>query len=489
MDTSIIVLLITILFFAGITILYIRKKNKEKKATADQFLTARGSTGVWQISLSVIAVVMGSWALFGPAEAATMGGITACIGYAVAQGVAVMLFAIIGVKLRRSLPDGSSMTEYVLARYGKPVYIITLLASLFYMAMALTAELGGIAAAVLAVWGIPVWITVIALLVGVVTYVIYGGIRASLFADTLQSIIIIPTLLLAFFVTVAILGGFGNITQATNQIDPQMLNMGNAFGWEYSLSLVIAICAANLFDQAFWQRTYACKDNKTVRKGFLSAGIIIIPLILICGLFGIMAVATSTVTNPSIALFELIMATAPSWLITVILVLALALVMSTAGACINAISSLLSCEVKRMKPKMSSKSLIRNARIIAIIVAIIGAYVATMQYSVLYLFLVADLICAAAVFPVFFGLYAKRLSGWTATVSIIIGIVVGALLFPDPTYATGNLLYSFSLAIGVPIVICLILHRVGKPTDMDKLNEKIVIIKEQEEEIKKELTL
>ena len=53
----------------------------------------------------------------------------------------------------------------------------------------------------------------------------------------------------------------------------------------------------------------------------------------------------------------------------------------------------------------------------------------------MYLFLLADLLCCAAVFPVFYGFYKKSLKEKYLIISIIIGLFIGLLLFPSPDFS------------------------------------------------------
>jgi Na+(H+)/acetate symporter ActP len=116
-------------------------------------------------------------------------------------------------------------------------------------------------------------------------------------------------------------------------------------------------------------------------------------------------------------------------------------------------------------------------------------YIASQGYSVLYLFLIADLVCAAALFPVFYGLYSKRLAGAAAMLSALAGLVVGALFFPNPDFGAwnelpgaGRLVISFGAALGVSGVLSIafgIVARVLLPEatfDFSRLREKVGLI-------------
>ena len=67
---------------------------------------------------------------------------------------------------------------------------------------------------------------------------------------------------------------------------------------------------------------------------------------------------------------------------------------------------------------------------------------ASKGYSILYLFLLADLFCCAFVLTVFCSFYNKNINEKTAYTSIIIGLIGGFLMFPSPDF-------SKSLLVGV----------------------------------------
>ena len=56
----------------------------------NNYLVANRSVGAFSLSTSLVASALGAWILFGPASAATWGGIGAVIGYAL--GTACLLY-------------------------------------------------------------------------------------------------------------------------------------------------------------------------------------------------------------------------------------------------------------------------------------------------------------------------------------------------------------------------------------------------------------
>ena len=51
-----------------------------------------------------------------------------------------------------------------------------------------------------------------------------------------------------------------------------------------------------------------------------------------------------------------------------------------------------------------------------------------------YFFLFADLLCCAAVFPIFYGMFKGDIDEKLSLISVIIGLISGLLLFPNQTF-------------------------------------------------------
>ena len=468
--------LFTVVAFTFIGVIYIYKTGQQIK-TVDDYLTARKTLTTWPATTTILASIMGAWILFSPAESGTWGGITAFGGYAVAQALVIILYAVLGPRLRHLAPQGSTLPEYVYYRYGKVMYTVVLIVSVFYMAVFLAAELTGIALAVYLITGTPLWVTALLVGGGTLVYTTYGGIRGTIFTDTIQAFIFIPTLLLAFAATVFALGGTASVVSRVQELDPSLLGLKHVGAWQFAATLMIAIIAANLFHQGFWSRVYACRDDTVVRKSFLIAGLLVVPIVIVAGFFGLMAVAEGTLTSPSTALFEVVLRTTPQWVINVVLILAIALVMSSADTLINGITSVFTVDIARYRKDISPVRLIFYARVITGGICAVVIMVASQGYSVLYLFFIADLVCAAAAFPTFYGLYSRHFPGWAAVVATVTGILTGAIFFPDPAFTRGNLLISFAVAFFIPTILTLALSKRGPEIQLDELKVKVHDVK------------
>lgn len=439
--------------------------------SAEDYVSARYTAGAWETGASLFAAGLGAWILFSPPEAAARTGIVALGGYALGSALAIGAFLWVGPRIRELLPQGHALTEFALHRFGRGMHALVLGVTAFYMFIYLTAELTAAGHAVNALTGIPRPAAVLVVLLATLAYTAYGGLRATLATDVVQAAVLVPLLLLVTAALTAAAGGLSHITAALGQRAPELLDPASPAGWQTALTLVIAILGANLFNQGTWQRVWVCRDLRTLRAALAWSALATLPVIVLAGWIGLLAQAGGVLKNPSAALFDLMAAQAPGWVTLAVLVLAITLVMSTADTLLNALVSLFAVEAARLGYR--GGRLLSLSRWWTLLPAALAAAVAIRGYSVLYLFLIADLVCVAAAVPTFYGLYRARLSGPAAALTGLAGMVAGAWLFPDPGFTRGNLLLSFILAGAVPLVLCALAGRFSAPFDLASLRQRV----------------
>lgn len=102
---------------------------------------------------------------------------------------------------------------------------------------------------------------------------------------------------------------------------------------------------------------------------------------------------------------------------------------------VNAISSLIIVDGKATFNLDKKTNYLNLSKLIIIVLSIIAFVIASKGFSVLYLFLLADLFCCAFVVTVFYSFYNKQINEKTAYISIIVGLIGGFLLFPAPDFS------------------------------------------------------
>lgn len=399
--------------------------------SVEDYISARDSAGTGTLTATLVASGMGAWILLSPAEAgAAFGGITAVLGYAVGSALPMVVYAVVGPRIRQLIPAGHTLTEYTYARFGRAMYGYVLVVSIGYMFVFLAAEMTGITGALALVAGVPMWQTAGLIGAFVLAYTTYGGLRASIFTDTVQALVILPLLAVSFGVALLELGGTHAVYETVTASNPQLLDLGFVTGVKSGVYIAVSVLGAEMLNQAWWQRVYAAENERVLTRSFLVTAVAIVPMVFLAGLFGLAASGLGLVDgNASIAFFLVVTEVFPDAVVLGIVILAVLLVMSSADTLFNALSSVVTADLPRVLD-LDDDTLTTSARILTVVVALASIVIGAQGYSVLTLFFVADLLAVATFIPLLAGLYARRLSGRGALVASLAGLLVGVLFFP-----------------------------------------------------------
>ncbi len=272
--------------------------------------------------------------------------------------------------MRELIPHGHTLTEFLMARYGRPMYGLALFIMLFYLFIALSAEVTAIAKLVTMLAPVPLWATAAIVMGTTLLYTTYGGLRSSIFTDQVQMMVIVPLLVILCVVGWQAVGGAMPTIEALQAKAPQLLDLTDPVGIKAGLTFFVAILLTGIFHQGNWQRIYAARDARSMRNGFLLGGLLVAPFIFLMGLFGLAFVGLAPQGDSSIALFSVIMPHAPAWFVIALIPLGLSLVMSTADTAISAVSSIIAVDMRRLMPNASSMTMKRLARWLVLLMAI-----------------------------------------------------------------------------------------------------------------------
>ncbi len=415
--------------------------HSKKFQGINNYLTANRNIGLFSLTTSLVASALGAWILFGPASASTWGGIGAVIGYALGTGFPMIFLIYLGKKIRSDFPKGSSLIEYMRQKFGKSLFKLILLMTIFYMFIFLCAEVTAVAVLINYISGKELWITALIVIISTLTYTLYGGLRASIFTDNIQMFVIAVLLL----ITISYITLFNRENFSFEFIEsknPQLLSSSYVPSYTAGLTFFIAVAATNLFHQGNWQRVYAAKNYETLKKGLIISFLIIVPIVFLMGFIGMVSFSVDPSNRPDLGFFTLLLKEQTELLSLLIIVLGLALTISTVDTLVNAISSLFVVDGKATFNFDKKTDYLKLSKYFIIAISIVVFIVASKGFDILYLFLLADLFCCAFVFTVFYSFYNKKINEKIAYISIIVGLIAGFLMFPFPDF-------SKSLFVGV----------------------------------------
>lgn len=451
---------LTFVIIAAVLALFTWIGVRSGRSTDDveDYVVARDSQGARPLTLSFIASGLGAWVLFAVPEVGAFVGLVGIVGYALAVAAPVFAFALLGPRMRQAVPRGHTLTEFVGARFGRPFQVYVIGISILYMFFFVTAELTAVGAVTAILSGLDARVTVLAVAAATVAYTAVGGLRASLRTDRWQAWLILSLAALVAVAVVASLASPGEAFAGSGLVGVELARV------EVAITLIVAVTAANLFHQGYWQRVWAARDDASLARAGLSGGLVSIPIVVVIGILGIVAAgAPLDLGAPPVPFFALV-TNAPAWVGAVVLVLGVALVASSVDTLVNGMTALVAAEHRRIS--------LPQARLVTVLLLLPAILIAWQGYSVLRLFLIADLLCAATVVPALLGLwrhatttaaFAGALAGlagavvpnWIGTGSLVEAMRLATFpnAIPTLTPFAGALLASTIVALAVSLIL------------------------------------
>ena len=379
-----------IIILVILTLIYVR--TTKISSTEKEYFVLSRSENTAGLALSFYASGMGLWILTAPAEVAWWGLGYDVIGYAVSAATPFLLLYFLGSKIAELTPDGATLPQFIQSRYGRTAQIVVSLVAIIYMSAFLIAEFASIIflfPSISETSGIAV-----AVLIGLFTfaYIRKSGFKASYITDRFQGVAIIVLLFILFGVWFS----ENSYADIVNYSKLGGINSFETFSLRSALAVVLAVTAAEIFSQGYWQRTFSAKNSETVKKASLIAGFGAFITILLLGFAGAVG-AGKGLESPTLSFIEQFELSPV--LSILLIVLCTLLVASSIDTLENAISSTISLDILKKGAKEAEYTTLG-----IVVLAIIASTTVTNIFSV---FLVADLFATCLVFPAFYKLKTK----------------------------------------------------------------------------------
>jgi Na+/proline symporter len=375
-----------------ITLLLIYLRTTKIQSSDGEYFVLNKTEGVFGLSLSFYASGMGLWILTSPAEVAWYGLGFDIYGYALSAATPFILIYFFGPKIASLTPDGATLPQFIEKRYGSSAQKVVSIVAVLYMTAFLIAEFASINfifPEIVKISGLT-----ISVLVGFFTflYLNKSGFKASYVTDRFQGLGIIALLSVLF----AIWFSQNSISDLIAYSQLGGINSFETFSFKSALAVVVAVTAAEVFSQGYWQRTFSAENTKSIKSASIYAGLGCFITVLLLGIAGAVG-AGKGIENPTLSFIQqLELSTPMSFLL---LVLCTLLVASSVDTLENAISSTISLDLVK-------KGAI-EARFITAGIVVFSIFCSVYVSNIFNVFLVADLFAVCLVFPTFYKLKNK----------------------------------------------------------------------------------
>lgn len=447
------------------------------KKTFEWFSTAGRNVKSGLIASSVVSAWTWAATLLQSSTVTYEFGIGGLFWYAAGASIQVVLFAILAIELKRKAPYSHTFPEMIFARFGYKAHKVFLFFALITNIIITTMLILGGAAVVNALTGVDMTIATFLIPIGVIIYTIFGGLKATFFADYLNTAFIFCVVLIFVIAIYFINPEIGGIEGMYNKLTQVALTdpvEGNAHGSYLTLASVGALSfgiinivgnfGSVFIDQTYWQRAIASRPKSAIR-GFLIGGLVwfAIPFTLATSL-GLSAISIGISLTPQEIDYGLVAPTAASELLgdlgaILILTVVFTAVTSAGSAQMIAVSSLTTYDIYRtyLKPSASGRELIRISRISIIAFGVlIGVLVSALFHiglSLQYVYLTMGIIIGSSVIPISIALVWKKTNKNAIIAGALTGLSLGICTWMVTAYTIYGEISIHSTGEYMPLLI------------------------------------
>lgn len=291
-----------------------------------------------------------------------------------------------------------------------------------------------------------------------IVYTALGGLKAVIYTDTIQWIILMTGLIfVALPFTLQQVGGWETVKET---LQSDFLSLGNV-SWQQLVNWGFTIIPIWFVGMTLYQRIYAARDRRTAQRGWFIAGLFEYPLMAFIGVTlgmlsrvavenGIIAGFTAGTIDPEMGLPLLLKTILPVGFLGIVMSVYFSAIMSTADSCLMASSGNILTDVIG---KHKHKNSLRYSQLLTLGVGVLALLLALKMENVLELMLLSyAFMVSGLIVPVLAALFTRNPSSRAALLSMIAGGTATTLLVlfnvPLPWGLDANIFgISFSLVV------------------------------------------
>jgi SSS family solute:Na+ symporter len=416
----------------GVGVYYFRQNTDQE----DYYVGGR-SIGPWHIGLSVVATDVGGGFSIG------LGGLGFIMGL---SGTWMLFTGLIGAWLAAVLliPRVSPLArekkwltfpQLFEHFYNYKVALVAgVISAVGYLGFTSSQLLAGAKLASATFDGLNLNMALIVMGVIAVGYTVIGGLKAVIYTDTIQWIILMSGLIfIGLPLSYYAIGGIDGIR---GSLGPEFLALDQV-GWVTFFNWLITIGPIWFVGMTLYQRIYASRSVADAKKAWYIAGLFEYPVMAfigVClglfarvaadqGMFESVGYATSMGLDPEMGLPLLLKTVLPAGLLGLMLSAYFSAIMSTADSCLMAASgNVVSDILAKIWPHSGLATNLRISQWVTLAIGIVAVLIATTMQNVLELMLLSYAFMVSGLFiPVLGALFLKRGTSKGAFWSMIIG--------------------------------------------------------------------
>lgn len=409
---------------------YLKNKNKE-----DYYVGGRAISSS-HVGFSIVATDVGGGFSIG------LGGLGFLMGlsgsWLLFTGlVGAWLVAVLMIPKIKALDEKHHFLTYpdfLELRYNKPVSVTAaVISGIGYLGFTSAQVLAGAKLASGSVFADITWMDPLKfslyLMAGIILiYTVLGGLKAVIYTDTLQWIVLLSGLLFFGlpFSYVKVVGWPiqpGSLSVLKEALPSSFFTLTNVSPVQL-INWMVTIIPVWFVAMTLYQRIFACRDVRSARKAFLIAGVLEYPLMAFLGVsLGLLARVVFPNVEAEMAMPMLLRHALPVGVTGIVLAAYFSAIMSTADSCLIASSGNWVNDIieKSMKRSYSEKAHIRLSQAVTLLIGVLALVLASAFRTVLEIILHAYAFMVAGLLVPTLGAYFWKKSHPAAALAAMIG--------------------------------------------------------------------
>ncbi|WP_367277108.1 sodium:solute symporter family protein [uncultured Psychrobacter sp.] len=454
------VILLLVAFYGGTYLLSLLIK-KDKESTSG-FMVAGHGVGFGMGAASMTATWIWAASFYAAATSGYKYGVSGPIHYGFWGALMILFIYPFGMRFRELAPSGHTLGELIHARHGSSSQLILAISNLMGSLISLMVNFTAAGALVSVLSPLSFQTGVLIAGIGVLSYTLTSGFRASVFTDFAQlvalmaiGVVIIPAVLFSMGGPSVMVEGLSNLT-----LEQQDFFSSEAF-LQQGAPFFVAVLAYAIGNQTITQRLFAIDQDK-IKPTFVTATIGYAGIVIGLGMIGLMAL-TIGVEPLNGDMNNLIPQMVSTYLhpifIALFFILVIGSLSSTADSDLSALSTIMMADVYgkniAKKGQVKPKTMMLVGRGTMIVATAAGLIFASFKLDILVMLVFVGALWGAVVFPVIASVFWNRVTNVAFTSAVIVALIFFCIARFELIPITGvtALFFEAMASVGAAVVI------------------------------------
>ncbi|NYT66165.1 sodium:solute symporter family protein [Alcaligenaceae bacterium] len=433
----------------------------QKNENVDGYMVSSSAVGFGLSAASMIATWIWAASFYASATSGYRYGLSGPIHYGLWGALMILFIYPFGRRFRKLAPEAHTLAEVIGARHGKSSQMIMAVSNLVGSCISLMVNFTAAGALVAVLSPLSFIQGVLIAGLGVLSYTLWSGFRASVMTDFAQLVAMIASAVIIIPLIFINAGGTEMMMANMWRLDEQQANFFSTKAiLEQGAPYFVAVLAYAIGNQTIAQRLFAVRED-LIKSTFLTATIGYGAVVIGLGMLGLLALPSGMVPvdgDLNNIIPQMASTYLPPFAIGLFFILVIGSLSSTADSDLAALSAIVMTDVygrniARGKPE--PKRMLWWGRVTMVIATMIGVIFASLRLDILVMLVFVGALWGAIVFPVIVSFYWNRITNRAFTTSVISAVVLFSIVRFEllPMHGAVAVFFELCAAVGAGVVI------------------------------------